>query len=804
MASILGHLTVAVRMLSRRPGLTIGRILTISIVVTAIGSVFAVASALFIRPLPFPEADRLVRAYLQPSGTAGFTDNSTPHMSLTFTRLRDRVRSFERFEGSWVGERALAGDGEPESVLGARTSAGFFAALGGVPIEGRIFTEQEVTDDVRVVVLGHGLWLRRFGGEAATGRTLLIDNEPHTIIGVLAAGFEPAFSRSEFWTPMNLRASERQVSTFVEVVGVLRTGVSTAAAQAEIDTLFPDVVAEWPDVLEGFRGGVIGFREAQYGEQRPGMLLLIAAIVGLSLLAIANLANLTLADVMFRRGDFALRVALGASRMEIATPELLQAFLIALAGATVGLAGASLLVPSLIGLDLSNVLSGGRVSIDWRVALGTVAATVAIMALAAAGPIVRFTGPELATDLAGNGSRAIGNRTSARVRTALVIVQTAMALVLLSSGALIVTTLLRASRIDPGFDHRNVVTAQIRLSANAYPSEADRARFVEQVLERVRATPGVASAGTTLNRFAVNASFLTMVQIEDAPTPDGQLQPFQFRRITPGYFEAMRIRIVRGRSFTSQDRAGSLPVAMISRSLAKRAWPEGDPVGRRIRRGTSAAPWLVIVGVADDVRDVALDRAPVDTIYTPFLQGSSPAIPIGLVVRAHGDPLGIVQDVKRAVWQVDPTQPLSNVVTLDRFLSNTLGAQRFRATLVAICGVIGLLLATIGIYAVTARSVIERRREAGVRLALGGDPRSVRWAIAASSLRATVSGVVIGVILSALASLGLRALLPEFQGATPEISLLTGAVIVTVGGLAAVAATRAAGSVDPIVALRAD
>ena len=804
-SSSIGYVRVAWRMLLKQPGLALGRILTITVVITAMGAVLTVANAIFLRPLPFPNADRLVRLYLQPPGTSAFA-SSTPHYPFTFMRFRERAKSFERFEGIWVADRAVTGNGEPDSVSAGRVSAGFFAALGGNTRAGRVFTEQEVADDVKVAVLSDGFWQRRFGGDLAViGSTMVVDGESHTIIGVIRSGFDPAFTRTEFWTPLNLRAVERVGTTFVQVVGVLHPGVTAAQAESEMAALFPPIQDEWPAILKrNWRNGVLDLREARYGAQGNAVLMLLAAVIGLALLAIANLANLTLADVMFRRTDFAVRAALGASRAEIAAPEVVQAVIVAVIGAAAGLGGASLLVPALFALDPSNAFTADAINIDWRVAIAAVVSAAAIMIVAVAVPVLRFAGPKIASDLTTGSRRAIGGRSSARTRVGLVVVQTAMALVLLSSSALIVRTLLQASEVDPGFDARGVVTAQIRLNTRTYPTEGDRARFVEQMLERVRSTPGVIAAGTTLNVFLVGSPFFSLVQIEHQPQPDGQPYTMQFRRISPGYFDAMKTSILQGRDLTAQDRAGKPLVAMVSRSLADRFWPGSQAIGKRLKRGADNAPWIEVVGVVEDVRDVGLDLAPADTVYTPVYQGSGAQAPISLVVRTEGDPLGSIQAIRRAVWAVDPNQPLSNILTLEGFLSNTMGAQRFRATLISACGLIGLLLATIGTYGVTARSVVERTKEVGVRLALGGRPRTVWWAVASTSIRAILAGAVAGVALSALARAALAALLPELQGASHAFSFVAAAVLLAVGALAAVLASRRATSIDPLIALRGD
>jgi putative ABC transport system permease protein len=805
MEKLIGHCRIAFRMLARRPGLSAGRLLTVTIVVMAVSAVFAVANATFLRPLPFPDADRLLRIYLQPPGTTDFA-SANPLTPLEFERFRQRTTRLERFEGIWASERAVAGDGEPEAVPAGRVSAGFFRILGGDAAIGRVFTEEEVASDAKLAVLGHGMWTRRYGGDPdAIGRTLLIDREPYTIIGVMAAGFEPALAPSEFWTPLSTRnpMARTQLSS-VQTMGLLRPGVSRAQVLPELEVIFEDLRKESPSILKGWTSGAVDLRQAQFGSRRPAVLMLLAAVAALALIAIANLANLTLADVLFRRGDFAVRAALGASRGALAATEIAQSLMLAIAGGAAGLAGAAWLVPALLALDPSSATFVRFAPIDWRVALCGFGVSAFVMLTAVAAPVLRIAGPGLAFDVTAGTRRAIGGRAATRTRVALVTAQTALALILLSSGSLIVHALQESSRTSPGFDPSRVVTAQVRLSANLFPQPVDRANFVDRVLERLRSTPGIVNAGTTLNTFTPNGAFVTLVHVEDRPTPDGQPHTVQYRRVSPGYFETMQIATVTGRTFERRDWVDAPLVAIVSRGFAQRFWPGEDPIGRRVKRGATATAWSTIVGVVDDVRDVALDQAPADTVYTPYYQGSSPAAPVGLVVRTAGDPRAMVTAIKQAVWAVDAKQPLANVVTLEQFLAASLGAQRFRALLVAVCGAIGLLLATIGTYGVTARAVVERTREVGIRLALGGRAVDVWWTVAWGSLKAVVAGAVVGVAASIGAAAGLAALLPEVRGQAWIFATLCGCILITVGAVAALAAARGVTSIEPLRALRAE
>ena len=796
---------IAMRMLAARPWLGAGRLLTVTLVVTAATAVFTVANATFLRPLAFPAHDRLVRVFLQPPGTTEFGD-ANPLDPFEFVRFRGHTQLVEAIEGIWPADRAVMTDEEPDSILAGRVSAGFFAMLGAKPALGRVFTEQEVSEGARVVVLGEGLWMRRFGGDRAiVGRTLTVDREAHTIVGVLAAGFEPAFTATEFWTPLTIApGSPPALLTSVQTIARLRPGVTIDQGRAELAGLFDAMRPEAPALLKGWTLGLRDLRDAQFGSRRPAILLLLVAVAALTLIAIGNLANLTLADVMFRRVDFAVRAALGGSRRQIAIPEIAQALLLAGAGGTAGLVASSWLVPSLLALDPSNALTAERLAVDWRVGLCGFSAALTVMLTAIAAPVVRLAGPAMALDLTAGGRRAIGGPLARRVRVTLVAVQTALAIVLLSTGGIVVIALQRTARVDPGFDATNVLAAQLRLSATVFPTDASRATFVRQVLDRLAATPGVVSAGTTLNPFKVGNHFQTLVHIEDCPSPDGQPYTVQFRRISPGYFDAMRIPLLRGRAFDRHDTVDSPLVVVVSRSFAGRYWPNADPIGRRLRRGTSAKAWSTIVGVVDDVRDAGLNQPLRDTVYSSYFQASNAAAPVALVVRTASDPSGLVPAIQRAIRAVDPKQPLGQITTVRAFLDASLGPQRFRALLIGLCAALGLVLATIGTYGIAARSVVERRKEVGIRLALGGRLPTVCWAILRSTLGAVTIGSIAGIVASAIAHAIVHGVLPDVGAGGWRFTATAAAMLIATGACAAALAARRAASVDPLRAMQSE
>jgi predicted permease len=797
-------LRIALRLAARRPGLSVARILTVTVVVSAATAVFAVANVTFLRPLPFPEHDRLVRVYVQPKGTTDLAQAGAL-FPLAFQHLRDNARQLERIEGIWTLDRAVEGEKEAESVRSGRVSAGFFALLGGRPHAGRFIDAADVVSDAKVAVLSHGFWLRRYGGDPdVVGRRIAVDREAHTIVGVAGREFEPDFTGTELWTPLFVRRGPNAPAfSAVQTIARLRPGVPGTAAVAELDRLLAELHAELPS-LEAVDAGIVDLRRANFGALRPALLMLLAAVASLALLAAANLANLTLADLGSRRNDFAVAVALGASRLHVAGPEIVLSLGLALGGGVLGLAASAALAPALLSLDPASPLEARLVFLDWRVALAAFGLALSVMLVAIAAPVLRVAAAALPAAMSAGGRSSTGGPRAERTRLVLVAAQTTLALLLLSSGALIVRGLQLTADQAPGFDPSNVVTAQLQLSPSALPRPADRAAFVDRVLERLRTVPGVVTAATTLNPFRPGQGVTTSVEIFGRPSPNGLPHDVQYRRVSPGYFATMRIALAVGREFDRHDDVGSRPVAVVSRSFARRFWPGEDPLGQRIKRGPTHAPWSIVVGVAEDVRDRGLHQAPVATLYTPYFQGNSPATPVGLVVRTKGDPVSYVAAVKQAVWDVDPGQPLASVATLEGFLGSSLGPQRQRAILVGACGGLGLLLAIVGVYGVTARSVGERRRETGIRLALGGRPVDVWLRLAWGSVKAIVAGAALGLVVSAAASAGILALLPEIPAAGWAYAVPTAAGLVAAGAAAAMVAARGAVALDPAHALRSE
>src|SRR5262245_7391528 len=625
-------------------------------------------------PLPYPEADRLVRLSTQPPGTTELRQRN-PLSVRTFVRFREGgLRLVDAVEGFWARDRSLGGEGEPESVPGALASAGALPLL-ATPIIGRTWTEEEEHAHAKLVVLSYGLWQRRFGGQpSVVGRTVLVDREPHTVIGVMPRGFQALYIEAELWTPLNAIGQGLETnSTFIQTVARLRPGVTMEQLRAEVAPAMARVIAESPNTMSGWTAGVDDMRTLRFAAQRPALLVLLAAVVALALIASANLANLTLAHVMSRRGEMALRAALGAGRASVLRLQLVESLILCAAGTVAGVSLGAVTLPALLTLDPQTAKALGDIRIDWRVQ--AVVALVATIVSLSSGvlPMLRELRADSARGLADGSRRAIGSRREDRLRRVLIGAEAALVVVLLTCGGLLLRGFPSTARSNPGLHPANFLGAQLRLSPVAYPTEAARNDLVTRMLDRVRAVPGVVAAGTTLNAFIPGFTYQTLVHIEGRPTPDGQPHTVQFRRVSPDYFRTLRIPVIRGRDVQVFDGAGEPGVVVVSRAFADRFWPGEDPIGRRVRRNNAKA--LTVVGVVGDVVDVGFGQPVEPTLYVSYLQNNPVIAQISLVVRTTGDPLVTAGAIRSAVLSADPGQPIDHLTTLEDFLRDSLGPQ---------------------------------------------------------------------------------------------------------------------------------
>jgi putative ABC transport system permease protein len=743
-------------------------ILTVALVTGAGTSVAAFINATLIRPLPYPNADRLVAVHTMPPDGTSPSDWNPLH-ALDIIRFRERLRRADAMEAAWREDKIVTtGAGtEPISVPAARVSPGFLALLGGAPVMGRLWTTDEDLAQRRVCVLSYGLWQRMFGGDPSViGRTIVIDRDQHEIIGVLQKNFRPSYIPSELWTPLVLRmeALPTPRSSFINGIARLAPGATEAQLNDEVAAVMRDIVAESPSTHAGYSAGIDSLRRREYGDQRTAAAILAAAVTALALIALANLANVRLARAIAERADVALRLALGASRWDLVRAQLAEDALIALFGGALGLAIAASAMPLLRSIDPRSSAAIGDVPIDWRVMLASWVTAGAVSMLSGLIPVWRESRRDLVSGLMSSGRRTTGSPQEARMRRNLVAGEAALALLLLVCGSVFTAALARAAHRDVGFDAANVLAGQLRMPETAYPTVEARGTFARAVLERVRALPGVVSAATTLNPFSPNGSYVTGVRIEGHPLPVGGELTAGFRRVSDGYFSTMKVPIRQGRAIGPEDRVDSMPVIVVSQSFAAKFWPGEDPMGRRLIRGKTT---YTVVGIAGDIEDSGAGQSSAAIFYIPFAQNSAALTGATLVVRTAGRPEDFAAAVRAAVLEVDPNQPLEKITTFESFFSASLGPDRFRGTLLGVLAVLGLLLTAVGIYGVTSCLVEERAREMGVRLVLGASPRQLFRMVVGGAVFTVTIGSVMGLASAALAATTLRKLLPALTTGAP-------------------------------------
>jgi predicted permease len=779
----------AVRALRTRPGYLWTSVVTLAVVLGASTALFATINVTLYRTVGLRESERMVRVYALPPGVTD-PDQSTPLHELTVLAFRASSRTLRSMASVDIRERVLSGDGAARVVRdGAITREMFEHAVQRVTM-GRAFTAVEDVGRARLVLLSHGLWQQSYGGRPdVVGRTLRLDGEPYEIIGVTPARFLPDFIEADVWTPLGIGPAITDGGTGrsnLATMARLAPGVTAAEADREIESLMKEVEARGPVRLKGWSAGVSSIREWRYGSLREPFSVLAGAMVLLVLIACVNIAVMALAQVSGRSDELGLRQALGATRRSLARMILVEVTLINLAGAALGLLVAAGVLPLLLRIDPEATRILGTPPIDWRVSVYAFAVALVTSCLAAVAPALQASAPQARAG--GATSRSHGSRSRERWRAALLILQSAIALALLASGGLLVRALQASTRVDPGFRAAGVLTAQLRLSPARHATPEIRVQIVNELLQRIEATPGVTSAALGLNDFIPGNAWITAVHIEGRPTPTGEAHTVQLRRVSNGYFGTMEIASVQGRTFDERDAPGT-PISMVvSRTLAERFWPGEDPIGKRVER--TGRMWTVI-GVVEDVNDVNLLAEPEPTIYLPWNQANTANTPMALVLRTNGDPLALATPLRAAVASVDPLLPLDRVQPLEKFLDDSIAPQRFRAALLAWLGAAGLVLGAIGIAGITAQSIGERMPELGVRLALGAH-RVTLWRSAIQrQLGRVLLGALAGIVLAVLAGRVAASLLPELRGFdAPTVVVAAFVLALTAAVAAAVPAAR--------------
>ncbi|HKK27895.1 MAG TPA: ABC transporter permease [Gemmatimonadota bacterium] len=790
----------ALRQMRRSPGFAVVAILTLALGLGATTAIYSVVDGVLLRPLPYPHPDRLLRVWHLN------TRNDAPREQVSFETYRGLVGGVDALDAAaGVSPRwsfVLREPGQPERVQGYWVSASFFDLMGVRPAIGRGFRpDEDRAEGPAVVLLGHALWERKFGGDpGVVGRSIRISGRAATVIGVMPAGFDFP-DAGGVWAPLAqnpLVGRGRQVR-WVDVVGRLAPGATVERARDGIAAYFGRLARAYPKANGGLRATVQTLYASIVGGVSPALWTLLGGVAFLLLITCANLSNLLLSRAAARRGELAVRRALGAGSGRLVRQLLTESVTLGLFGGAAGTAVAFGLVGVFRSIGPADLPRLEAVGIDLRVLGVAGGLTLAASVLFGLAPALTAAREGVQGALRRTRRGVAGGRS--RLRSGLVVSQVTLALVLLAGAGLLLHSFVRLNRVDPGFRASGVLTLQFGL-----PSGYDDARavdFYRRLFDRLEAIPGVTAAGGA-TRLPLGDALSTRLEIRGRDVPDGDQPDVQFRRASPDYFAAMGIPVLRGRGFDERDGPDAPPVMILSRAAAETFWPGEDPVGQRVRFWYSGmpadAPWLEVVGITGDVKEFGLDAAAPPVTYVPFSQGP-PGSPF-VAVHTTGDPSALAAPVRDRLRSLDPDIVIWNVSSMSARVSESVARQRFSLILIGAFGVLALVLAAVGIYGVLAYAVRRRSREIGIRMALGAAGGDVVRMVVSHGLRLTLVGLGLGLVAALLLTRLIRSLLFDVSPTDP---LALGGVTIVLGAVAALASwlpARRATRVDPMTVLR--
>ena len=796
---MLNDLRYGFRMIIKHRMVTCVAVLALGLGIGANTAIFSIVNAVVLRPLPYRNPERLMTV---------LHEGSNPVAPANYFDLAEQNQSFESIAAAQWWEPNLTGRDQPEHLRGLKLTAQMFQVLGVSPALGRTFnSDEDQPGRDHVVVLGNGLWQRRFGGDpGVVGQQVTFDGESYTIIGVMPPDFQFApfwATNAELWSPLNLtpRANDRGGQS-LRVFARLKPDVTRSSAQADVTTIFRRLEQEHPQANKGLTLAVDPLHEKVVGKTRPALMILFGAVCFVLLIACANVANLMMGRATSRQKEIAVRTALGASSARIARQLLIESLLIALAGGALGLLISMAGIRVLLSFGPSSVPRLQTIGLDLPVLGFTLVLSLATGVLFGLAPILQTRKWNWNKSLKESTRGSSAGRSRVNARRLLVISEVALALMLLIGGGLMVRSFGRLRAVDAGFTPDRLLTMTVSLAGSAHSTPPQRVAFFTDLLQRIDSLPGVQSA-SAINHLPLSGDMWTLpFTIEGRPAPrPGEKQGAVYRIIRPNYFRTMGATLLKGRDFTAHDHDRSQAVVIINEQFAERHWPNEDPLGKRIDVGDDGPNPREIVGVVKALKQNQWTAEPKLEMYLPHMQSPAPRA-LTLVVRSDGDPLRLVSGIENQVWSIDKNLPVSDVTTMEGVVAQSIEQQRFNMFLLGLFACVALILAMVGIYGVMSESVASRTHEIGIRMALGAQASDVLRMVVRQGMALAAIGIGIGLFGAFWLSQFMSTLLFEVSPTDRATFLLIPLIVTLIVLCACLIPARRATKVDPLEALR--
>ncbi len=817
MQSLMHDFRYGLRVLAKTPGFTTVAVLTLALGIGANTAIFSIVNTVLLRPLPFQDSQQLVsignfdtrRTPVIPNGSVSYPDAMD---------IRARNHSFQEVSVYSDNDSTLTGIGEPLHVNVENVSANIFRLLGAQPSVGRAFLDSEDAPGHHVVILGDGFWRAHFNADPKViGRTLNLTGRAYTVVGVMPRGFQfpvradardlwLTFSRqAEVDDPKDKPSTEQRGSHSLEMIARLKPGVTLAQANNDLASISHALSAEFPDTNAHSATGARSELDSLVGDTREPLLILFGAVGLVLLIACANVANLMLARSVSRAREIAIRAALGAGRSVIMRQLIAESLLLSLAGAALGVGAAEWALSALLRLYPNNLPRATEIGVDYRVLFFTAGLAIVTGLVFGLVPALQVSKPNLTDAIREGGRGTTAGAAHNRLRSGLVIAETALGIVLLAGAGLLIRSLNRLSHTDLGFNPDHVLTATFDLSETRYNLD-QQDQFIHEFLTRVRALPGVTGAAGAMPLPLYDDRWSVSFNLLDHPASKANEPSAGIYVVVPGFFETMRIPLLRGRTFDERDQRNSAPVMIVTQEFVRKFFPDENPIGRRVEIGAgdgvarSRYKTREIVGVVGDIRTSKLSDTPPPAYYVPLpqLMWGPPT----LVIRSATVSATVETEVRKVLAAMDPDAPLYKVQTLDDYLALDLGRARFQTMLLGLFAGIALLLTAVGLYGVMSFTVLQRTHEIGIRVALGAGRADVLRMVLSKSLALTAVGVTIGMIGASMLTRLLANLLYEVKPTDPATLVAVALVLIAVSALASYIPARRAAGVDPMVALR--